>query len=315
MEQDKNDTNQSAEAPPGVRSVLAFGGGTGLGRLLSSLSFLGERLTGVVTTTDDGGSTGRLREATGCIAWGDLRHCFNQICTEATLGRLLFEYRFNDSGELSGHNLGNLMLLALDQLTARPLDAVNLVRDFLDVAPGLLPMSEQPAALEAADTAGQTTSGETAVAEMVELPRRLWLAPEVQATPEVLEAIEAAEVILMGPGSFITSVMPSLLVDEIRAAVARARCPRLLIANLAPEPGPIGELPLAEQLSWMEQILDASLVDAVLWPASRELGAMPKGVKVETAELRDPTTPAHRPLHHRDKLVSALAALVPGLTP
>jgi len=118
-----------------ARSVVAFGGGTGLGRLMSALSFLGDRLVGVVTTTDDGGSTGRLRSAAGCIAWGDLRHCFNQICTESTLSRLLFEYRFVDSGELSGHNLGNLMLLALDQLTARPLDAVNLVREFLGVAP------------------------------------------------------------------------------------------------------------------------------------------------------------------------------------
>jgi uncharacterized cofD-like protein len=211
-------------------SVVAFGGGTGLGRLLSSLSFLGSRLCGVVTTTDDGGSTGRLRAATGCIAWGDLRHCFNQICTEPTLGRLLFEYRFIDSGELSGHNLGNLMLLALDQLTARPVDAVNLVRDLLDVEPRLLPMSETPTALVAEGKNGVLRRGETTVADMTELPRRLWVDPDVSATPEVVEAIESADLILMGPGSFITSVMPSLLVDEIRGAVAAARCPRVLIA-------------------------------------------------------------------------------------
>ncbi len=300
-----------------LRSVVAFGGGTGLGRLLSSLSYLGERLTGVVTTTDDGGSTGRLRQATGCIAWGDLRHCFNQICTDSTLGRLLFEYRFADSGELSGHNLGNLMLLALDQLTARPLDAVNLVRDFLDVAPELLPMSEQPAALEASGQDGATTRGECAVAEMRELPRKLWLAPQVAATPEVLEAIASAEVILMGPGSFITSVLPSLLVGEIRAAVAAASCPRVLIANLVPEPGPVGELKLAEQLEWMESVLGLALVDAVLWPVSRELGPPLRDdrVRLEVAEVRDPDTPPHRPLHQRDKLVEALVRLVPGLAP
>jgi uncharacterized cofD-like protein len=313
---DRAGSEAAADRGP-LRSVVAFGGGTGLGRLLSALSYLGERLTGVVTTTDDGGSTGRLRQATGCIAWGDLRHCFNQICTEATLGRLLFEYRFANSGELSGHNLGNLMLLALDQLTARPVDAVNLVRDFLDVAPALLPMSEQPAALEAADASGETTSGECAVAEMTQLPRKLWLAPEVSATPEVLAAIAGADVILMGPGSFITSVLPSLLVDEIRAAVAAASCPRVLIANLAPEPGPVGELALAEQLEWMERVLGVALVDAVLWPASCELGPPLKngGVRMEVAELRDPETPPHRPLHHRDKLVEALVELAPGLAP
>lgn len=287
-----------------LRSVVCFGGGTGLGRLLSSLSFLGDRLTGVVSTTDDGGSTGRLRTATGCIAWGDLRHCFNQICIEPTLGRLLFEYRFAGSGELSGHNLGNLMLLALDQLTARPLDAVNLVRDFLDVAPRLLPMSEEPTSLEAAGPAGERVHGETAVAEMGELPVRLWLEPEVHATPEVLEAIRGAELILMGPGSFITSVMPSLLVEAIRAEVLAARCPRLLLGNLAPEPGPVGRQSLGEQLDWMERVLGARLVDAVLWPASRPLGPRPP-VVAHIAELA-----GDEGRHDRDRLAAALAAVL-----
>lgn len=283
-----------------LSSVVCFGGGTGLGRLLSALSFLGDRLTGVVTTTDDGGSTGRLRSATGCIAWGDLRHCFNQICTEPTLGRLLFEYRFADSGELSGHNLGNLMLLALDQLTARPLDAVNLVRDFLDVAPRLLPMSEEPTSLEAEGPDAAPVHGETAVAEMDALPGRLWLEPEVEATPEVLEAIAGAELILMGPGSFVTSVLPSLLVPAIRAAVVAARCPRLLIANLTPEPGPVGRLTLVQQLAWMEQVLHQPVVDAVLWPASRPLDRQPE-VWVHVADVAGD---AGR--HDRQRLAAAL---------
>lgn len=290
-----------------VQTVVAFGGGTGLGRLLSALSPLQDRLIGVVTTTDDGGSTGRLRAATGCIAWGDLRNCLNQVCTEPTLGRLLFEYRFADSGELTGHNLGNLMLLALDQLTARPLDAVGLVRDFLQVKPRLLPMSEQPAALEAETSAGQRVAGETAVARLDQLPHMLWLSPEVSATPEVLEAIAQADLITLGPGSFVTSVLPSLLVPEIREAVAAAPCPRVLIANLVAEPGPAGQLALGELLEWMERVLGARIVDAVLWPESRTLAdRVPPFVEIADLAAADGR-------HDRDSLVKALASLLARL--
>ncbi|MBW2736486.1 MAG: uridine diphosphate-N-acetylglucosamine-binding protein YvcK [Deltaproteobacteria bacterium] len=287
-----------------VRTVVAFGGGTGLGRVLSSLSALGEDLSGVVTTTDDGGSTGRLRRASGCIAWGDLRHCFNQICNEPTLGRLLFEYRFADSGELSGHNLGNLMLLALDQITARPLDAVDLVRDLLNVEPRLIPMSEESTSLEAEGPEGQRVSGETAVDAMSGLPRRLWLEPEVHATPEVLEAIAKAQLILLGPGSFITSVLPSLLVPGIRDAVAAATCPRVLLANLTPEAGPVRGLGLRKQLQWMHEMLGVEVVDAILWPTSRPLHDPPL-VPVQKADVVDETG-----RHHRVKTVAALAALL-----
>jgi len=286
------------------KSVVAFGGGTGLGRLLAALSFLQERLTGVVTTTDDGGSTGRLRDATGCIAWGDLRNCFNQICAEPTLGRLLFEYRFADSGELSGHNLGNLMLFALDQLTARPLDAINLVRDFLNVKPKLLPMSEQPASLQAATADGTEVRGETAVAQMSVLPDRLWLSPAVSPTPEVMDTIANADLILLGPGSFITSVMPSLLVDDIQCAVLAAPCKRVLIANLIAEPGPVGALSLSGQIQWMAHILGGSVVDAVLWPASRCLEDAPS-IPVHVADVASPDE-----RHEHTKLAQALATLL-----
>lgn len=266
----------------------------------------------MVATTDNGGSTGRLRAATGCIAWGDLRHCFNQICKEPTLGRLLFEYRFGDSGDLSGHNLGNLILLALDQLTARPLDAINLVRELLDVEPRLLPMSEDPSQLLAMGSAGETVEGEVAVAEMQSVPTKLWLDPPATAPPEVLEAIAVADLILLGPGSFITSIVPSLLVDAIRDAVRDARCPRVLVANLAPEPGPVGALSLAEQLSWMEATLGGRLVDAVLWPRSQALGAAPaEAVTIHAADLADALAPMR---HDAAKLAAGLEALFPLLS-
>lgn len=123
--------------------VVALGGGHGLGRVLSALSYLGTRLTGIVTTTDNGGSTGRIRKDEGGIAWGDMRNCINQLITEPSVASAMFEYRFSGTGELAGHNLGNLMLKALDNLSVRPLEAINLIRGLLRVNAHLIPMSEQ----------------------------------------------------------------------------------------------------------------------------------------------------------------------------
>lgn len=285
-----------------LQRVVAFGGGHGLGRLLSTLTFLGDRLCGIVATTDDGGSTGRLRRQTGCIAWGDLRNCLNQICTQPTLPRLLFEYRFVEGEELAGHNLGNLILLALDQLTARPVDALNLIRDLLEVEPHLLPMSEEATSLEGEDESGARASGESAVEAMDPLPNRLWLEPAVGAPEETLAAIKQAELILLGPGSFLTSVMPSLLVTDIAEALAAAHCPRILIANLIAEPAAIGRLDLAQQLRWMEQILGQRVIDRVLWPAER--GAPPPlDLPLHIAPLASAAEPGR---HQRSHLIEAL---------
>ena len=125
--------------------VVALGGGHGLGRVMSALAPLGSRLTGIVTTTDNGGSTGRIRRSEGGIAWGDMRNCINQLITEPGVGSAMFEYRFTGNGELAGHNLGNLILKALDHLSVRPLEAINIIRNLLKVDAFLIPMSEQPA--------------------------------------------------------------------------------------------------------------------------------------------------------------------------
>ncbi|MGB1108961.1 MAG: gluconeogenesis factor YvcK family protein, partial [Gammaproteobacteria bacterium] len=203
--------------------VVSFGGGTGLGRTLASLRDLGDRLTGIVATTDDGGSTGWLREQSGGIAWGDVRNCLNQLSHQPTLGSLLLEYRFSDVGELSGHSLGNLILLALDQISPRPLHAIDLVRELVHVEARLMPMAEQPTRLHALDSEGVAVHGEVKVDALSLPPEKLWLEPSVSATPEAVNAILEADLITMGPGSFVTSVLPSLLVDGLREALLASK--------------------------------------------------------------------------------------------
>ncbi len=244
--------------------VVALGGGHGLGRVMSSLSSLGSRLTGIVTTTDNGGSTGRIRRSEGGIAWGDLRNCLNQLITEPSVASAMFEYRFSGQGELAGHNLGNLMLTALDNLSIRPLEAINLIRNVLKVDAFLIPMSEQPTDLVAIDQSGLTVHGETEIDAMPDLPRSLALFPSVKATREAIEGIEEADLILLGPGSFYTSIMPVILVPEISQALRRTQAKVLFIDNLGIEHSPAGQLRIFQKLQLIEQEIGRKVVDGVI---------------------------------------------------
>ncbi|WP_042859493.1 uridine diphosphate-N-acetylglucosamine-binding protein YvcK [Dickeya sp. NCPPB 3274] len=245
--------------------VVALGGGHGLGRVMSSLSFLGSRLTGIVTTTDNGGSTGRIRRSEGGIAWGDTRNCLNQLITAPSVASAMFEYRFSGNGELSGHNLGNLMLKAMDHLSVRPLEAINLIRNLLKVDALLIPMSEQPVDLMAIDAQGNPVYGEVAVDQLAALPQDLMLYPAAPATREALTAIAEADLILIGPGSFLTSLMPPLLLADLAQSLHDARAPVVYIGNLGDEQSQIAtRLTLAQKLQLIESKIDRRIIDAVV---------------------------------------------------
>ena len=285
--------------------VVAIGGGHGMGRVLSSLSFLGTRLTGIVTTTDDGGSTGRLRKSQECIAWGDLRNCLNQLVTEPSIGSRLFEYRFTGRGELAGHNLGNLMLLALDNLCVRPLDAIRLISDMLNIEPSLLPMSEHPTDLCAHTVCGDQILGEVSIDQLTTPPRALSLNPVVPATREAIDALNQADMIILGPGSFLTSIMPPLLLSEIAEAIRSSGAIVVFISNLVAENGPAGKLTLSHQHRWLEERIGQGRIDAILAPEGH--GAPELQHCLIQASLGEAALP-HR--HDRLKLRQALDAVI-----
>ena len=285
--------------------VVAIGGGHGMGRVLSSLSFLGTRLTGIVTTTDNGGSTGRLRKSQECIAWGDLRNCLNQLVTEPSIGSRLFEYRFTGRGELAGHNLGNLMLLALDNLCVRPLDAIRLISDMLNIEPSLLPMSEHPTDLCAHTVCGDQILGEVSIDQLTTPPRALSLNPIVPATREAIDALSQADMIILGPGSFLTSIMPPLLLSEIAEAIRSSGAIVVFISNLVAENGPAGKLTLSHQHRWLEERIGQGRIDAILAPEGH--GAPELQHCLIQASLGEAALP-HR--HDRLKLRQALDAVI-----
>ena len=287
--------------------VVAIGGGHGMGRVLSSLSFLGTRLTGIVTTTDNGGSTGRLRKGQECIAWGDLRNCLNQLVTEPSIGSQLFEYRFTGRGELAGHNLGNLMLLALDNLCVRPLDAIRLISDMLNIAPSLLPMSEHPTDLCAHTVCGDQILGEVSIDQLTTPPRALSLKPVVPATREAIDALSQADMIILGPGSFLTSIMPPLLLSEIAEAIRGSGAIVVFISNLVAENGPAGKLTLSHQHRWLEERIGQGRIDAILAPEGH--GAPELQHCLVQGSLGEAALP-HR--HDRLKLRQALDQVILG---
>jgi uncharacterized cofD-like protein len=247
------------------KKVVAVGGGHGLGRMLAALKQFGSNATGIVATTDNGGSTGRIRDCQGGIAWGDTRNCINQLITEPSISSMMFEYRFRGQGELDGHNLGNLMLTALDNLSVRPLEAINLIRSMLKVDVNIVPMTEHPSDLTALSMEGRWVTGETNVDDMDERLRRLDLSPEVPATKEAVQAIAEADCIVLGPGSFLTSIMPPLLLPEIGKAIAdNTKAKVMLVENLSPEAGPAGMMTLREKIEWCERACKARQIDVII---------------------------------------------------
>jgi uncharacterized cofD-like protein len=288
-------------------NIVAIGGGHGLGRVLSTLSFMGNKLTGIVTTTDNGGSTGKLRKRSSSIAWGDLRNCLTELVDKKSIGNQLFNFRFDGNDELSGHNLGNLILYGLGEVQSRPLDSIKLVSRILRVRTQVLPMSETPTDLMAFYPEGRCRLGELSVDEMPIMPKSLLLAPLVKSIEPCVEAINNADLIILGPGSFLTSIIPPLLVRDISNAIANRKGHCVFIENVVLENSPAAKLTLDEKLHWIEENIGCLPIDSVI---CQEPNVVSKKINVICRDLAH-----HQQAHHHDKkkLINALEACVSGL--
>lgn len=291
--------------------LVCIGGGHGLGRLLASLKDAGPNLTGIVATTDDGGSTGRLREEAETIAWGDLRNCLTQMCSSQTVGTLLFDYRFQTQGDLNGHNLGNLVLFALEQLSVRPTDAIQVIRDMLRIESHLYPMSDRPTSLMAKTVKTSSGGGNVLVGEIViddseEEIDCLYLEPQVNAVPEAIESIMSADAIVLSAGSFMTSIMPSLLVTDIVKSINETPASLILVVNLRQEILGGRALTFAKQLELL-QAAGIRKLDYILWPTCREHEMEPAaGMNIIDCDMG----PVGSALHDSEKLKKQILELI-----
>lgn len=217
-------------------NVVGIGGGHGLARALAAIQLVGEEPTAVVTVADDGGSSGRLREEHGVVALGDLRMALFTLARAAPLAAL-FQHRFG-SGDLKDHAVGNLLLLALLESNDGDLvAALDAAAQLLDCGGRVLPSTTHPVQLHA-QVGDHEVGGQVQVATAREPVRRVWLEPaSVEACPEAVAAIEAADLIVLGPGSLFTSILAALLVPGIAKAVTASSGDVVLVANLSTQPG------------------------------------------------------------------------------
>lgn len=222
-------------------------------------------LAAVVTVTDDGGSSGRLRREYSVLPPGDLRNCMVALSgDEALLGRL-FQYRFQSGRGLRGHSFGNLFLTALSHVTGDFTQAVRVTSDVLAIRGRIFPSTNQLVSLEARLKNGKVIAGETQIGATREPIRRVRLVPrKVKPLPEVLEAIAAANLILLGPGSLFTSIIPNLLVSGVAEAIERASATRVYIANLMTQPGETLGYTLVDHMRAIQQHTGRKLIDCVV---------------------------------------------------
>ena len=230
------------------QNLVALGGGTGLSTLLAGLKCLVSarsshdlwiaNLSAIVTVSDDGGSSGRLRDELQMLPPGDIRNCMIALSEDSNLLSRLFRYRFRGDGELGGHSFGNLFLAALTEVTGDFTEAIRLSSEVLASKGHIYPATISDVRLVAELADGNIVRGETQISASRVPIRRLRLEPEqCLPLPEVLKAIRAADLITVGPGSLYTSILPNLLVARVSQAIGESNATRIFICNLMTQPG------------------------------------------------------------------------------
>jgi uncharacterized cofD-like protein len=316
--------------PVAPLNAVALGGGHGLHATLSALRLLTDRVTAVVTVADDGGSSGRLRRELGMMPPGDLRMALAALAATDDGGRRwtsVVQHRFGGSGALAGHAVGNLLLAGLMDVLGDPVAALDEVAALLRLRGRVLPMSREPLDIEA-DVTGLGAPGEehrirgqVAVASTPGRVRRVHLRPERPAAcKEVVEAVHAADVLLLGPGSWFSSVIPHLLVPDLRAALATTGARKVVVLNLVPEAGETAGFSPEQHLAVLsehapELRVDAVIADEAAVPVPEHLrraagAVLSPGGRVHLAPVAaaDPVVPRHDPA----ALAEAIGAVLAG---
>ncbi len=267
-----NDEEVRLYAPGGAPRIVAIGGGHGLSTMLRGLKRYSRDITAIVTMADDGGGSGMLRQDLGMLPPGDARDCVMALANTEPVMEQLMTYRFTD-GSLSGQNFGNLFLAALNGITGSFSEAVRRMGQVLAITGRVLPVTEENIHLQAQFEDGSTIFGESAIfyhkKETRKRIRRVVLTPEHPAAfPESLEAIRRADLILIGPGSLYTSIIPNFLVNDITDAVTQARGYKIMVMNLMTQDGETEGFTASDHLRELLRHGNRDMVDACLCNSS-----------------------------------------------
>jgi uncharacterized cofD-like protein len=228
---------QKSQLSRGPR-IVTIGGGTGLAVLLAGLKEYTSNISAVVTVADDGGSSGRLREEFDILPPGDIRNCLVALADAPVLMRDLFQFRFDTNSDLSGHSFGNLFITVMTQLTGDFEKAIKETSKVLALRGQVIPSTLTNVVLSARYKDGTTVTGENKIPKSHKAISSVVLNPQAsQATPDAIKAIEEAQVIVLGPGSLYTSVIPNLLIKEITGAIIKSDAIKVYVCNVMTQPG------------------------------------------------------------------------------
>lgn len=306
--------------------IVVIGGGHGLSTLLRGLKEHSHNITAIVTVADDGGSSGRLRRSMGILPPGDIRNCLAALSNDEAMLAQLFQYRFpNGTSGLDGHSFGNLFISALAEITGSFEEAVAESGRVLSVSGRVLPSTLHDVRLVAdvrlpALVTEVRVEGESRIPESAGQVRRVWLEPNnPQAFPQAIQAILAADMILIGPGSLYTSILPNLLVPDIAAAVRASRGLKIYICNVATQPGETDGYSCGDHVRALEEHAGGDLFEMVVSNRNCE-GDLPEDIDwvrteedlavdypIYQSDLIDPARPWR---HSAEKLAQVLMDLL-----
>jgi uncharacterized cofD-like protein len=272
--------------------IVALGGGTGLSTLLRGLKAYSANITAVVAVADDGGSSGRLRQQLGIVPPGDIRNCIAALADAEPLMTQLMQYRFPPGSGLDDHAFGNLFIAAMTAVTGDFDEAVRESNRVLAVRGQVLPATSVPLNLTARLASGRFITGQAAVSEASEPITRVQIDPaDVRANPEALERILEADLIVIGPGSLYSSVLPNLLINDIHDALSGAEGLRVYVCNVATQPGETGGYTASRHLTTLFDHAGDQLFDMVLLNRNRSARRPPgwqgQPVQLDTRQLEE----------------------------
>jgi uncharacterized cofD-like protein len=303
--------------------IVAMGGGTGLSTLLRGLKGYSANITAIVAVADDGGSSGRLRRQLGIVPPGDIRNCIAALADAEPLMTQLMQYRFPAGSGLDDHAFGNLFIAAMTAVTGDFEEAVRESNRVLAVRGQVLPATSVPLNLSAQLASGRHLYGQVGIAKADEPIERVFIEPDdVRANPEALERILEAEMIVIGPGSLFSSVLPNLLISDVRDALAAATGLKVYVCNVATQAGETANLTASDHLRVLFAHVGEDLIDYVIinrnLDARRPVGWRAQPVEVDVRRLEelpvvvveeDVIDPANAHRHDPAKLAAALMRL------
>lgn len=269
------------------KKVVVFGGGTGISYLLRGLKDFPVDITAVITVSDDGRSTGKLRKEFHTPAVGDIRKVITNLSQIDEPIKEMMSYRFKTSSDLDGHAVGNLILTAMLDITGSLKDSIAHLSKILDVRHTVLPISEDSnLTLMGLDTDGNVIEGEEEITQAHRKFEKIFYKKEPKVLPEVLTAIENADLIIFSMGSLYTSVLPNIICKEVKKAFNKAKAPIMYLSNIVTQPGETDGFTVGDHVKLLNKYLDAKKVDVVIASNSKISEAMAK--KYESEEQKDP---------------------------